>query len=75
MLEDVTILLRYDNIVERWNNIGQYCGEIQNIVGEIDNIATIICFAQVLNLDSGLFSCVGSARRDSPVTRKVPDVT
>ena len=51
-----------DNIVMR----------IQNIVEEIDNIATIICFAQVLNLDSGLFSCVGSARRDSPLTKNCP---
>ena len=30
---------------------------------------------QVLNLDSGLFSCVGSAKRDSPVTKRLPDVT
>ena len=72
MLEDVAILLRYDNIVERWNNIGQYCDEIQNIVDEIDNIATILYFEQVLNLDSGLFSCVGSARRDSPLTKNCP---
>ena len=40
--------------------------------------SVFVCYydaTQVLNLDSGLFSCVGSAKRDSPVTKRLPDVT
>ena len=65
-LRNMWILLR------DWTISGSIVTLIRNIDVKMDNIAAMSFFAQVLNLDSGLFSCVGSARRDSPLTKNCP---